>query len=376
MSMVGVPPGFEESDLALSKDTASSSSFLGKHGKLLRTVAALGVTDSSAIDVARSELKGALLEGNPILNNITVGELQILIEAYQADPAAWKDQYLSASVMESLVVYNSQGSGEDARRLGQGRSLIGDYDVELVSDVWELVELYEYNINVDNDDFLLQVEDDRCLLIGATTDQAADWFANIDVGSDDILAVTKTNERAEECGCEQSTLWWCSRYKSCSTYRTLGSGYDGFVKAYNNARLTLTAALEEKGCSSKSQVVFGGHSRGSALVSVLAYAMVKDGIFASDQLTLVTFGSPRVFEDDISDDAHGLVKHWRMVYGSDLVTSIPYDWWGYKHFGTMRCAECNYDEGRDRPYAATGIEVHSNYCKVFGDLVCTYLQDA
>jgi len=109
-------------------------------------------------------------------------------------------------------------------------------------------------------------------------------------------------------------------------------------------------------CNSNDRLVLAGYSRGAGILNALAYVLYKDSLWPLTKMAYVNFGSPRTLSDDLSDEVHGKFTQLRLVYKKDPVPSVPYGWMGYKHFGTMKCNDCGYSEGRDKPDFAWGID--------------------
>jgi hypothetical protein len=99
--------------------------------------------------------------------------------------------------------------------------------------------------------------------------------------------------------------------------------------------------------------------------------LLADNIVSPSSLATATFGSPRALDKATADALHLRFPQWRTVNNQDMVPTLPYDWWGFSHVGQMRCNNCDYPEGRERPYATFSVTDHLDYCKFFGDKRCS-----
>jgi hypothetical protein len=67
------------------------------------------------------------------------------------------------------------------------------------------------------------------------------------------MSVNKSPQKDESCGCKRRVWWYwgCWEYKTCDVYTEVGSGYDGFVKDYNQMRLALNSQVQSKCASAR-----------------------------------------------------------------------------------------------------------------------------
>jgi hypothetical protein len=98
-----------------------------------------------------------------------------------------------------------------------------------------------------------------------------------------------------------------------------GQVHSGFLRALTEVRPALEAALPSSG-----RVLFTGHSLGAALATLLASARKPD--------LLCTFGSPLAGDADFISTLGG-AENQRYVDCCDIVTRIPPEEFGYRHFG-------------------------------------------
>ena len=90
------------------------------------------------------------------------------------------------------------------------------------------------------------------------------------------------------------------------------------------------------------EVVFCGHSLGGGASCVLAYLVMQSEGISSKDITLYTYGAPRVFGQESADKFTKMFPyHYRVVYESDIVPylfprseTVGQYYGGYKHAGT------------------------------------------
>jgi len=78
-------------------------------------------------------------------------------------------------------------------------------------------------------------------------------------------------------------------------------------------------------------ITIAGHSLGGAMATYLAQELHHAGYTVS----LYTFGSPRVGDNDYCKCMKD-IPHWRFVNNNDLVTSVPPVALGFRHSGTIK----------------------------------------
>lgn len=264
-----------------------------------------------------------------------------------------------------------------------GRELaLSDEHYDVASNVWshitkdswmEAIEKQVYDEGSDK--AKVDLIDHVCYITAKESDDGGDWTGNFDFGFENIDSSLLTSQTASSCGCESYYWFWksrCKKYKTCSSYHSVGRGYAGFVKAANQLRFDIKDEIIGN-CTGADKYVFGGYSRGGGIVQVLAYLFLKDGLIESSKTSLVTFGSPRSLRKDEAEWLHStLPESIRIVYKDDPTCAVPFHWLGYKHVGVTRvCANCTYYLDVDRPYNVDSryLSSHSesNYSKhIFG----------
>jgi len=104
--------------------------------------------------------------------------------------------------------------------------------------------------------------------------------------------------------------------------------HNGFQNEVNELWDAIIAFVNKSHRDKKTSVC--GHSLGAAMATIAASRMHLQG----KQLTLYTFGSPRVGNKKFVDSiVH--VPHYRFVNNNDLVTTVPMWFMGYRHHGTV-----------------------------------------
>ncbi|GBG26062.1 Mono- and diacylglycerol lipase [Hondaea fermentalgiana] len=315
--------------------------------------------------------------------NLTISQINELIDAYE-ESDDWDDQFMTSDIMSALKTLRDDEQGEvrslrassKEENFNRYRQLaLTSTQQTIGATAWAVVEEaetlgYSGGVSYENDAVLVLRKSDTafgtsgstsgyaCWVTAQATGDIADWLDNLDVGDEDIKSIATYSIRDESCGCAKYTWWWCSTYKTCTTYKSYSNGYDGFVKPHNNMRLSIWSQISST-CSSNDRLILNGYSRGGGVMNAFAYAVYKDGLWETSRMVLVTFGSPRVLSDDLSDEIHGQFTQMRFVHDDDIVPSVPYGWMGYKHFGTNK--NSNGDEGRDKPGFSTSISDHTSY---------------
>ena len=106
--------------------------------------------------------------------------------------------------------------------------------------------------------------------------------------------------------------------------------HSGFNKAYDSigpVLYSLTEGIEDK------NLFLTGHFLGAALANICYW----DCEHSQSNISLYTFGSPRVCNNDLAtfiDNKHHS-KCYRIVNNNDVVTRVPPRFSGYSHFGTL-----------------------------------------
>ena len=78
-------------------------------------------------------------------------------------------------------------------------------------------------------------------------------------------------------------------------------------------------------------IIVCGHSLGAAMATYIAQELSWHGI---KNITLYTFGSPRLGNDDYVDAMD--IPHWRFVNNNDSVCRIPPSVLGFRHHGELK----------------------------------------
>lgn len=94
----------------------------------------------------------------------------------------------------------------------------------------------------------------------------------------------------------------------------------GFKKALNSVWTAIDVALRSIDCP----LFYTGHSLGAALATLAAVRRAPSAVY--------TFGSPRVGDRRLGELLKG-VPIYRVVHGSDVVTTVPPEVLGFRHVG-------------------------------------------
>ncbi|KAJ2722181.1 hypothetical protein GGI07_003457 [Coemansia sp. Benny D115] len=110
--------------------------------------------------------------------------------------------------------------------------------------------------------------------------------------------------------------------------------HHGFLSAYHSVSVNVTSTILRLSKAYPSyKLVFTGHSLGGAESVLCAVDMLRIAPEIKNRVHIYTYGMPRIGNDAWADgiDALGL-PIYRVVYESDLVPHIPFQWLGYQHF--------------------------------------------
>ena len=114
----------------------------------------------------------------------------------------------------------------------------------------------------------------------------------------------------------------------------------GFVEAYLSVRSQIHAHLQK---SSATNIRITGHSLGGALAKLCAVDVQYNFSDRLNHLEVYTFGAPKPGNRAFVASYNERVPHtWRVVYGRDLVASLPRWWQGYRHVNTNLALERDF----------------------------------
>ena len=97
--------------------------------------------------------------------------------------------------------------------------------------------------------------------------------------------------------------------------------HSGFKRALNSVWNDIDAALDAVDCP----IFYTGHSLGAALAVLAALRRTPRAVY--------TFGCPRVGDARLPEKLRDIPIH-RVVYGDDVVTTVPLEMFGFRHVGT------------------------------------------
>ncbi|VDL81815.1 unnamed protein product [Nippostrongylus brasiliensis] len=114
----------------------------------------------------------------------------------------------------------------------------------------------------------------------------------------------------------------------CDDFNNTCRGYIGGVHAYFlNGHFVLWPPIERTLNDANYagyRVTITGHSLGGALAALAAARIVKQGFRRGDQITIYTFGEPRVGDHTFATNFGSLIKNsYRVVFRRDLVPHLP-----------------------------------------------------
>jgi len=107
---------------------------------------------------------------------------------------------------------------------------------------------------------------------------------------------------------------------------TIGRVHRGFKQEVDD----LWPLIENRLLNNTKQLWICGHSLGAAMATICASRCLFSNV-QSDNLTLFTYGSPRVGSKKYITHSNVIDKRW--VNNNDIVTRVPPVWLGYRHIG-------------------------------------------
>ncbi|KAI7828372.1 Alpha/Beta hydrolase protein [Kickxella alabastrina] len=110
--------------------------------------------------------------------------------------------------------------------------------------------------------------------------------------------------------------------------------HHGFLTAYKSVSETVTARITRLiRLYPNYKLVFTGHSLGGAEAVLCAVDVLRMVPEVKSRVHIYTYGMPRIGNNAWADSIDALgIPIYRVVYESDLVPHIPFQWLGYQHF--------------------------------------------
>uniref|UniRef100_A0A7S2RP50 Fungal lipase-type domain-containing protein n=1 Tax=Mucochytrium quahogii TaxID=96639 RepID=A0A7S2RP50_9STRA len=117
-----------------------------------------------------------------------------------------------------------------------------------------------------------------------------------------------------------------------------GKVHRGFLTAMKSVEYDILTAVQERFAlmpdSKTTMMMVTGHSLGGALGCFMASRL--GSLYGRDRVHLVTFGAPRVGDEDFKRYFDKTVRtYWRVVQRADIVTKVSPTGLGYKSLGTV-----------------------------------------
>lgn len=194
-----------------------------------------------------------------------------------------------------------------------------------------LAELaYSDRAMIENNILELGVKVERAISIKET------FYYIITSGNTAVIAFRGTEKKLRD-------IWTNLRFNHRSLFG--GGVHCGFCKAFGAVRSDLRDTLLKLLNKGVNQFYFTGHSLGGALANIAALDTTlylrslgkeyNDAYLSNFQVAgLYTFGSPRVFDKKGAAILNTIVpKHYRFIFGNDLVVKLPWIIQKYRHAG-------------------------------------------
>ncbi|KNC82929.1 hypothetical protein SARC_04796 [Sphaeroforma arctica JP610] len=193
-------------------------------------------------------------------------------------------------------------------------------------------------ITFSNEALSVNVINNECWVSIAGSGDVQDWIDNLNLGTD--------------------AIYYNGQY--------VGRGFDGFVNGYNEYFSLGMNGVVDQSCSGVSKINFVGYSRGAGIANILAAAYYQ---FSTYNVELYTFASPRAFDVATSDSFHMRFPQIRVMNDEDVVTSVPFSAWGFKHMGDVVCLNCR-ETGRNSEESGSIIaHLFYNYAAAVNSLL-------
>ncbi|MBU1214383.1 MAG: lipase family protein [Gammaproteobacteria bacterium] len=110
--------------------------------------------------------------------------------------------------------------------------------------------------------------------------------------------------------------------------------HTGFTQALDSVWVDIERALKRLQCP----LFFTGHSLGAALATLAAARIAPTALY--------TFGSPRVGDEEFVASLDGMAESiHRVVYGEDIVATVPPEALGFRHIGKLQTLEAPASRG-------------------------------
>jgi len=132
-----------------------------------------------------------------------------------------------------------------------------------------------------------------------------------------------------------------------------------------------------QGLDENDSLIITGHSSGSGVGSFLAYDLVLEGVLLYNNISLYTFGSPRIGNKEFVNSFLSFdIPYNRITYKKDIVPHLPQELLGFIHIphelwftSSYKYKLCN--DGGDNeddscsnscsPFSCTSVSDHLNY---------------
>lgn len=134
-----------------------------------------------------------------------------------------------------------------------------------------------------------------------------------------------------------NTMNWLDNLQvsHCNPYQTFSSVSveKGFYKALSFVREPLYDNIYKMmGMCSQCTLLITGHSLGGALSTLAAFELVhQEQKIRPENIQLITFGSPRVGNDEFKELMQSISKSWRITHYYDIVPHVPEEFLKYIH---------------------------------------------
>lgn len=175
---------------------------------------------------------------------------------------------------------------------------------------------------------------------------SVDWFEGVvrSLGFDHFKWIENTLTDTQACMCTKgdsvfiavrgssSDEDWETNFDIKQMKCKWGKFHQGFMKDAESIYYYVVDNLLRSWYREKKHLIITGHSQGAGVGNGLGVKLLEHN---RDLFKVITYGGPRTADDELADylDTNYADVFHRVVNNNDIVTRVPPEAFGYKHFG-------------------------------------------